>query len=79
MVTAGGSFITYKNGFNGSTGGAVFTDGSPQLGVTISPYYLINEHVALMGTFRYLKGFVATDRSKAIELTKLSLGIRFTL
>ncbi len=79
MLTAGGSFITYNNGFNGSTSGSVFTDGSPQLGITISPYYLLNEHFALMGAFRYLKGFVATERSQAIDLTNLSIGIRFTL
>lgn len=77
MATGGFSYISYNTGFNGSSGDT-FGDASPQIGFTVSPYYMLNDQISVVGSLRYLNGFEASDRSKAINLTDLALGIRFT-
>ncbi|MCB0635945.1 MAG: hypothetical protein KDC54_04985 [Lewinella sp.] len=78
MAVGGVTVLNYNNGFNGSTSGSEFTDASPQVGLLIAPYYQISPMVSIQGAFRYLKGFVASDESKAINLLDLSLGLRLT-
>jgi hypothetical protein len=80
MGVGGVTVLTYNNGFNGSlTSGSEFTDASPQIGLLLAPYYQLSPLVAVQGGFRYLKGFVASDHSKAIDLMDLSIGLRLTL
>jgi len=77
LLTGGATFITYRIGLNGSSGDS-FSDVSPQVGVTVAPYYEITDLVSIQAAFRYLKGFSAGDRSQAIDLTDIALGIRLS-
>lgn len=73
LLTGGATFITYS-GLSGDS----FSDVSPQVGVTVAPYYEITDLVSIQAAFRYLKGFSAGDRSQAIDLTDIALGIRLS-
>lgn len=79
MLTGGAAILTFNNGFSGSFAGDIFTDASPQFGVTISPHYRFTDHITAMGALRYLKGFETAEGNKAIDLLNLSVGIRLTL
>lgn len=71
MLTGGASIIEY-------TAIDTWEDVSPQIGVTITPYYKVNDLISIIGAFRYLKGFPSGDRGKKIDLMDVSVGVRLT-
>jgi len=73
MLSGGGAIVTYRL-FSDS-----FTEGSPQIGVTVAPYYQITKHLAIQSIFRYHKGFKTNDDQRPVDLTDLSIGLRLTL
>ena len=75
MLTGGVSIVRFTA--FGSAG--TFTDASPQIGLTVSPYYKINDQIALQLALRYIHGFVADTRSDPIHLADALIGIRYTL
>ncbi len=72
MLTGGASIIRYSV-FN------EFYDVSPQFGLTLSPYYMLNEKMSVFGAFRYMKGFKGSAQSDPIDLASVSIGLRFML
>lgn len=78
MVSGGAAFIKYNNSFNGGSGNA-FNDASPQVGLTIAPYYQFTPNLSVQGSARYFKGFKGGVDSQPIDLTHISVGLRFTL
>jgi hypothetical protein len=72
MLTGGASIIRYSV-FN------EFYDVSPQFGLTLSPYYMLNEKMSVFGAFRYMKGFKGSAQSDPIDVASVSIGLRFTL
>lgn len=74
MLTGGASYITYSG-----IGSNSFYDVSTQIGVTISPFYKLNDQFSIYSSFRYLKGMDTDNREDAIDLMDLSLGLRVTL
>jgi len=78
FLTAGASLIQYRNGIFGSQGD-LFTDVSPQIGVTLSPYYKLTKNISVQATTRYLKGSKGGHRSQPIDITNISLGLRLTI
>ncbi|MCC5942344.1 MAG: hypothetical protein JJU37_12465 [Balneolaceae bacterium] len=74
MLTGGASYITYS-----STSSNSFFDVSTQFGITISPFYQLNEQFSIYSAFRYLKGIDSENRDDAIDLMDISLGLRLTL
>jgi len=74
MLTGGASYITYSG-----IGSNSFYDVSTQIGVTISPFYKLNDQFSIYSAFRYLKGMDTDNREDAIDLMDLSLGLRVTL
>ncbi len=77
LLTGGAAFINYNNGFNGSSGNS-FSDVSPQIGVTVAPYYEITDLVSIQAALRYLKGFTSGDEGEAIDLADIAIGIRLS-
>lgn len=73
MLTGGASVIQYTGLSN------TWNDVSPQVGVTITPYYKVNDLISITGAFRYLNGFPSGDRGKPIDLMDVSAGVRFTI
>lgn len=78
MVSGGAAFIKYNNSFGGGSGNA-FNDVSPQLGVTVAPYYQFTPNISVQGSARYFKGFKGSVDSESIDLTHISIGLRFTI
>lgn len=72
MATGGASIIEY-------TVFSSYKDVSPQIGVTIAPYYMLNDQTSVYSTFRYMKGFKGSEESEAIDVMGISVGMRFTL
>lgn len=78
MVSGGAAFIKYNNSFGGGSGNA-FNDVSPQVGVTVAPYYQFTPNISVQGSARYFKGFKGSVDSEPIDLTHISIGLRFTI
>lgn len=78
MVGGGAAFIKYNNSFNGGSGNA-FNDVSPQVGLTVAPYYQFTPNISVQGSARYFKGFKGSVDSEPIDLTHISIGLRFTI
>lgn len=78
MVGGGAAFIKYNNSFNGGSGNA-FNDVSPQVGLTVAPYYQFTDNISVQGSARYFKGFKGSVDSQPIDLTHISIGLRFTI
>lgn len=78
MLSAGGSLLTYNFSLSG-VGGDTFTEGSPQGGITISPYYLITNKLSVQTMLRYHKGFKTDEKHEPIDIIDLSIGLRLTL
>lgn len=78
MVSGGAAFIKYNNSFGGGSGNA-FNDVSPQVGVTIAPYYQFTPNISVQGSARYFKGFKGSVDSEPIDLTHISIGLRITI
>lgn len=72
MLTGGASIIEYR-AFD------TFKDVSPQIGITLSPYYMLNEQMSVFAAFRYMKGFKGSESSDPIDVMGLTVGLRFTL
>lgn len=72
MATGGASIIEYQ-AFNS------YKDVSPQIGVTLSPYYMLNQGMSVYGSFRYMKGFKGSEESEPINVMGITVGLRFTL
>ncbi len=78
MISGGAAFIKYNNSFNGGSGNA-FNDVSPQVGLTVAPYYQFTPNLSVQGSARYFKGFKGGVDSQPIDLTHISIGLRFTI
>ncbi|NRB51250.1 MAG: outer membrane beta-barrel protein [Saprospiraceae bacterium] len=78
MVSGGAAFIKYNNSFGGGSGNA-FSDVSPQVGVTLAPYYQFTPNISVQGSARYFKGFKGSVDSEPIDLTHISIGLRITI
>ena len=78
MVSGGAAFIKYNNSFGGGSGNA-FNDVSPQVGVTVAPYYQFTPNISVQGSARYFKGFKGSVDSEPIDLTHISIGLRITI
>jgi len=78
MVGGGAAFIKYNNSFNGGSGNA-FNDVSPQVGLTVAPYYQFTDNISVQGSVRYFKGFKGSVDSQPIDMTHISIGLRFTI
>jgi hypothetical protein len=77
MLAGGASFLTYTTSIFGGKGDT-FQDVSPQIGIVITPYYLLTDNLALQGGLRYFKGFKGSDESEEINLMDISVGVRYT-
>ncbi|MBX2875261.1 MAG: porin family protein [Saprospiraceae bacterium] len=78
MIGGGAAFIKYNNSFNGGSGNA-FNDVSPQVGLTVAPYYQFTDNISVQGSARYFKGFKGSVDSQPIDLTHISIGLRITI
>lgn len=78
MLSGGGSVFTYRASISG-IGGSSFTEGSPQAGVTVAPYYQLTKNIGIQSMFRYHKGFTTNDDQTPIDVTDISIGVRLTL
>ncbi len=78
MVSGGAAFIKYNNSFGGGSGNA-FNDVSPQVGLTVAPYYQFTPNISIQGSARYFKGFKGSVDSEPIDLTHISIGLRITI
>jgi len=72
MATGGASIIEYEA--FGS-----YKDVSPQVGITLAPYYMMNERTSVYSNIRYMKGFKGSEDSDSIDLFGVTIGLRFTL
>lgn len=72
MATGGASIIEYL-AFD------AYKDVSPQVGFTLSPYYMLNDEISVYGTVRYMHGFKGSDESDPIDVMGITAGLRFIL
>lgn len=78
MIGGGATYINYTVSIFGSQGDT-FTDVAIQAGGILAPYYKVNDHVSVTGGVRFFKSVYEFDRSRAIDLADISVGIRLTL
>ncbi|MEN0065778.1 MAG: hypothetical protein AAGA48_26805 [Myxococcota bacterium] len=68
MASAGGAWLFYDAGPDR------FGDGSPQLGFTVAPRWVVAKPIAVTASFRHLAG-ANVGRGSAISRTDLGLGV----
>ncbi|MGR3810025.1 hypothetical protein [Jiulongibacter sp. NS-SX5] len=75
MIGGGATTIWYDYGKYSDT----YWDASPQIGITLAPYYELTDHISVQLNMRYLKGFEASQRSRSIDIADISVAARLTL